>query len=127
MSPQRPIDGHSMIDLSIVIVSWNCRRHLDECLRSLRDTMRNPAEIIVVDNASTDGTVDMLEQHFPEVRVIRSQENLGFAKANNVGIRTSRGRYLALINPDVKLLSGCLERALAAIEAEPSIGVSGRR
>ena len=87
--------------------------------------MRNPAEIIVVDNASTDGTVDMLEQHFPEVRVIRSQENLGFAKANNVGIRTSRGRYLALINPDVKLLSGCLERALAAIEAEPSIGVLG--
>ena len=114
-----------MIPLSVVIVAWNCRRHLEECLLSLRDNAGMSAEIIVVDNASSDGTADMLRDRFPEVRLIQNDQNLGFATANNIGIRASHGRYLALINADVKVLDGCLERALAAIEAESSIGVVG--
>lgn len=114
-----------MIELSVVIVSWNCRRHLEECLLSLRNNTSVPAEIIVVDNASTDGTADMVRGSFPEVRFIQSPENVGFAKGNNIGIRASTGRFLALINADVKVLPACLERTLASIEAEPAIGVLG--
>jgi GT2 family glycosyltransferase len=125
IAPSGPIGDDLMIELSVIIVSWNCRNHLHECLMSLRENLQDPADIIVVDNASTDGTVEMLERHFPEVRVIQNQHNLGFAKANNIGISASRGRYLALINPDVKLLSGCLESALATVKAQPSIGVLG--
>jgi GT2 family glycosyltransferase len=114
-----------MIQLSIVIVSWNCRGHLEECLFSLRGQTPLHTEVIVVDNASNDGTAEMVREVFTEVQFIQNESNLGFAKANNIGIRASRGQFLALINADVKVLQGCLELTLAAMGAEPSIGVLG--
>jgi GT2 family glycosyltransferase len=111
--------------VSVIIVTWNCKTFIEECLKSLREHLHVPAEVIVVDNASTDGTPEMIEQRFPEVQLIRSGANLGFSKGNNLGIRRSRGRYLALINPDVKVLDGCFDRALEAIELDVSIGVIG--
>jgi GT2 family glycosyltransferase len=116
-----------MTELSIVIVTWNCRRFVEECLVSLRAHLRIPAEIIVVDNASTDGTAEMIQERFSEVRLISSDSNLGFARANNVGVKASRGRYVALINPDVSLLDGCIDRGLAEMESNPEIGILGPR
>lgn len=114
-----------MVDLSIIIVSWNCKPFLDGCLHSFREHLGMPAEVIVVDNNSSDGTAEMVKERYPEVKFVRSSENLGFARANNLGILVSTGRYLALINPDVKLLPGCIEGTLAALDSDHGIGVVG--
>lgn len=98
---------------SIVIVSWNAQRYLEECLTSLRAVRDMPIEIIVVDNASSDGTPEMVRQKFPEVSLIQNQENLGFSTGNNLGIARSRGRYLCLVNSDVNVLPGCLSELIA--------------
>src|SRR4051812_34014604 len=98
--------------VSVVIVTWNCRTFVEECLSSMRDHLHVSAEVIVIDNASTDGTVEMIREQFPDVVTIQSVRNLGFAAANNIGIAKARGQYLALINPDVKVIDGCFERAL---------------
>jgi GT2 family glycosyltransferase len=113
------------LELSVVIVTWNCRDFAAECLRSLETVRDIPFEVIVVDNASTDDTADMIAGLFPAVRLIRSANNLGFAKANNLGIQASVGRRVALINPDVVLLEGCVARALEVMASESSIGMLG--
>jgi GT2 family glycosyltransferase len=110
--------------VSIVIVAWNARQFTHDCLRSL-DGLTLSAEIIVVDNASTDGTPELVQELFPHVILIRNQANLGFAKANNIGIARSRGRYIGLVNSDVTVLPNCLERLVSHMEANPSIGVAG--
>src|SRR3954466_13035237 len=80
--------------------------HLSRAKTSLsKDVCRYPMEVIVVDNASSDGTQEMVERSFPSVRLIQNGENFGFAKANNIGVSLSIGRYLCLINSDVKVLS----------------------
>ncbi|MFA0744178.1 MAG: hypothetical protein LASZOEIN_000968, partial [Candidatus Fervidibacter sp.] len=91
--------------LSIVIVSWNVREDLRECLQSLvrsaeRRVQGGEIEIIVVDNASTDGTAKMVEREFPQVKLLVNSQNLGYTKANNIGINHSRGKYILLLNPD---------------------------
>ena len=114
--------------VSVVIVSWNARDFLAQCLNSLTaETCRYPMEIIVVDNASTDGSPECVERQFPQVRLIRNATNLGFAKANNIGIAQSRGRYLALINSDVKVLPNCLTRLVEYCEQHPEAGMAGPR
>src|SRR5205085_11975575 len=100
-----------MIQLSIVVVTWNCRKYLREFFESFRDLMNDPAvEVLVVDNASSDGTPELIAEEFPVVRLIRSGQNLGFAKANNVGLEQSKGELICLVNPDVKILPGCVEQ-----------------
>jgi O-antigen biosynthesis protein len=87
--------------LSIVIISWNVREDLRECLRSLwRNGEGLAMEVIVVDNASTDETAEMVRQEFPQVRLVVNERNLGYTKANNIGIRLSRGKFVLLLNPD---------------------------
>ena len=87
------------LDLSVIIVSWNARDYLLKCLKSLAYAQSKTAmEIIVVDNDSSDGSPEAVERDFPAVRLVRSGGNLGFARANNIGIRMSKGRYLALVN-----------------------------
>jgi GT2 family glycosyltransferase len=114
--------------LSIVIVTWNCMKFTEECLDSLRSYMHNPmAEIIVVDNASSDGTSELVRDCYPEVTFIQTGKNLGFAKGNNVGILRSTGEYIFLINPDVQVLNGCIEGMLAYMEKNPKIGLLGPR
>jgi GT2 family glycosyltransferase len=117
-----------MYDLSIIIVSWNAKNFLLQCLNSLRAQQSSLSlEIIVVDNASEDGSAEAVENDYPEVRLIKNDQNLGFAKANNIGIRRSQGRYLCLINSDVKLLGDCLLKLYQYIEKDPSIGILAPR
>ena len=113
--------------LSIVIVNYKQRDYTAQCLESLRAAA--PAldhEIILVDNASADGSADWLAEHYPEVRLIRSPENRGIAGGNNLGIRAARGRYVLLLNNDTLVQPGTLEEAVAYLEAHPDVaGVGG--
>jgi GT2 family glycosyltransferase len=121
--------GSSMVmDISIVIIGWNSKPYLEECLESLSvaPPLRS-MEVIVVDNASTDGSADMVESRFPQVKLIRSADNLGFAKANNLAIQQSCGRYVGLVNPDVKVLPGCLDALADYLDENPSVGNVGPR
>ena len=114
--------------VSVVIVSWNARHFLTQCLASLTpEVCRYPMEIIVVDNASTDGSPESVEQSFPHVRLIRNVDNFGFAKANNIGILAGQGRYFCLVNSDVKVLKNCLTVLVNYCEAHAEVGMVGPR
>jgi len=116
------------IDISVVIVGWNAEHYLDLCLQSLAQAPpRRSMEVLVVDNASTDGSVEMIEAKFPWVKLIKSNENLGFAKGNNVAIRQSQGRYVALVNPDVTVFPGCLDALADFMDQNPNAGNVGPR
>jgi GT2 family glycosyltransferase len=116
------------MDISVVIVGWNARHYLELCLESLADAPpRRTTEILVVDNASTDGSAEMIQTRFPHVKLIGSTENLGFAKGNNVAIRQCRGRYIALVNPDVIVLPGCLDALADFLDQNPKVGNVGPR
>jgi GT2 family glycosyltransferase len=111
-----------------VIVSFNTRDLLRECLLSVyRAAGSLRLQVIVVDNASTDGSPAMVEQEFPDVVVIRSAVNLGFGRANNLGFQSIRGRYAVLLNSDALLTPGSLESSVAHMEANPRAGVGGGR
>ncbi|MBN1788209.1 MAG: glycosyltransferase family 2 protein [Sedimentisphaerales bacterium] len=115
-----------MIDVSIIIVSWNARKYLIDCLNSLVETScKYTSEIIVVDNASTDGSAEAVASRFPQVILIENEDNFGFARANNIGIRQSHGRYVCLINSDVVVLPGCVERLIEYMDKNPSVGMTG--
>ncbi len=119
---------HLLTDVSIIIVGWNTRDFLRGCLQSLRDESGGvKSEVIVVDNASSDGSVEMIEREFPEVRVIRNAENRGFAAANNQGMAVASGRYVLLLNPDTRVLDRAVEKAVAFADAHPEAGVVGCR
>jgi len=118
----------SKVDVSIVIISWNTRQMLDQCIKSIYATTNNiKYEIIVVDNASTDGSPEAVEEQFPQVKLIRNKENLGFAKGNNIGMRASTGRYVCLVNSDVIVQNGCIEKLVEFMDANPSVGLAGPR
>jgi len=116
-----------MSDVSVIIVSWNTQQHLLNCLNSIRKSKNYTEEIIVVDNASTDGSCYAVESQFPQVRLIRNAENLGFAKANNVGVHESRGRYLCLVNSDIIVLDNCIGGLMKFMDENPSVGMAGPR
>lgn len=102
----------SGMDLSIIIVSWNVRDRLRECLASIRASVRNPAfttVVFVVDNASADGSAAMVAVEFPWVHLMTNAENRGFAAANNQAIRSATGEFVLLLNPDMRVLPGTLE------------------
>jgi len=115
-----------MLDLSVVIVNWNTRSLLEKCLESvLAQAEEISMEVFVVDNASTDGSPEMVCSRFPRVRLLVNETNQGFAKANNRALRLSRGRVIALINPDTVLMDGCLKNMLAFMDAHPEVGAAG--
>ncbi|MGA2278638.1 MAG: glycosyltransferase family 2 protein [Terracidiphilus sp.] len=115
-------------DVSIVIVSFNTRDVLRDCLLSVYREKRNiRVQVIVVDNASCDGSVAMIEQEFPDVVLVRSSVNLGFGPANNVGFQSASGRYIVLLNSDALLTERSLELSVACMDANPSAGLGGGR
>jgi GT2 family glycosyltransferase len=115
-----------MKELSIVIVSWNCRDYLRECLDSLGNFRnRSDVEIIVVDNASEDGIPEMVRGRYPDVTLVETGENLGFPKGTNVGLRRSIGKYVALVNPDVRVLDQCIEKMIVYMEGHQRVGLLG--
>jgi len=114
--------------VSVIIVSWNAREYLRQCLDSLTAKVcRYPMEIIVVDNASHDGSPECVSRDYPQVRLIQTGANLGFAKGNNVGIKAATGRYLCLVNSDVKVLPDCISRLVDFCEQRPEVGMAGPR
>ena len=114
-------------EISVIIVSWNARSFLEECLDSLSRGITRTHEVIVVDNASTDGSPEMVTERFPWVILIQTGENLGFSKGNNIGINRSRGKYLALVNSDVNVLPDCLDQLAAFLDEQRDVGMVGPR
>ncbi len=114
--------------LSIIIVNWNTGALLCECLRSIaRETPDLPHEIIVVDNASTDGSADLVRRESPAVRLIESGANRGYAGGNNLALPAVRGAFIALLNPDTRIEDRALERLVAFLRARPQAGAVGPR
>lgn len=115
-------------NVSVVIVSWNAKKYLEQCLQSvLSCSDAATTEIIVVDNASSDGSPEHVKEKYPSVKLICNSDNLGFAKANNIGINHSHGKYLFLINSDVIVYPNCFNSLVTYIESQPQIGVLGPR
>jgi len=114
--------------LDIVVVSYHCRSLLRDCLNSLSAfPPAGGARIWVVDNASADGTVEMVREKFPEVELIASDENLGFSKANNLAIARGSAPFVLALNPDTLMTEGALDQMLELMEQRPEIGISGCR
>jgi GT2 family glycosyltransferase len=117
-----------MSRISVIIVSWNAVRHLRNCLQSIRDHGDGMVrEVIVVDNCSSDGSPEMVAAEFPEVILVHSSSNLGFAKANNMGIARARGEHMALVNSDVLLHPGCFRELVKHMDRDPEVGLLGPR
>jgi GT2 family glycosyltransferase len=116
-----------MTRLSIVIVTYNSIDHIDACLAALtRHPPRRDHEIVVVDNASPDGTAAAIRRRWPSIRVIDAGTNLGFARASNVGIRATSGDGILLLNPDTEVQAGAIDALVAAL-ADPTVAVAGPR
>jgi len=114
--------------LSICIVNWNTRDDLRRCLASLpAGASAVSLETFVVDNASSDDSVRMVAQEFPQVRVIENPENQGFARANNLAIREAHGDYVLLLNPDTLVQPGAFDRLVEGMEAHPRAGIGGAK
>jgi GT2 family glycosyltransferase len=112
--------------ISVIIVSWNAKAYLLECLESIRrQSMSGELEVIVVDNASSDGSPQAVRHNFPAVKLICNGGNDGFARGNNIGIGASTGDYLFLINSDVVVSEGCFEKLTRHMDAHPEIGILG--
>lgn len=116
------------VDLSIIVVNWNTCELLAQCLQSLEDTIRDSSyEVWVVDNGSSDGSVEMVRERFPRTHLIVNMENVGFARANNQAIDCCRGRYLLLLNSDTKVLPGALGELVRFMDDHRGAGVAGAR
>lgn len=112
--------------ISVVIVSYNAREELDACLSSVYERSPPPElEVIVIDNASTDGSAAMVRERFPRVTVLESSDNLGFARASNVAWRRARNPLVLFLNSDTSVPKGALERMADKMERDPEIGALG--
>src|SRR5687768_13513466 len=117
------------MDVSILIISYNTRQLTLRCLRSVYEQTREVSfEVIVCDNASSDGSADAISREFPQVQLVALAENVGFARANNmIAQQEARGKYLLLLNPDTEILEGAVQKAVAFAEGKPDAGVVGGR
>jgi len=112
--------------VSTVVVSFNTRDHLLSCLASLEASLV-PVEVIVVDNASRDGSADAVAERFPATRLVRNAENAGFARASNQGLALARAPYVLLLNSDAEVRPGAVEAMVALLEARPRVAAVGPR
>jgi len=116
------------MNLSIIVVDWNTSDLLAQCIESVYAHQLGGAfEVFVVDNASTDGSAQMMRERFPWVRLIENKENVGFARANNQAIRQSSGSYVLLLNPDTEVQPGTLETLVRFMDGHPEAGAAGAR
>ena len=114
-----------MVDLSIIIVSWNAKEYLLGCVESICDTGAKGWEIIVADNGSIDGSGREAKETFPFIQVIQNRENLGFAKAVNQGLQKASGRYVLLLNPDTRVKNGAIEQLVSFMDRCSDAGIAG--
>ena len=108
--------------VSVVLLNWNGQQVVEECLKSLQKQTYSPLEVIVVDNASTDGSAELVKKGFPEVKLIVNKTNLGFGGGNNVGIRVSQGKYVMMLNNDTRLDPKCIEELKGSLEKDQRYG-----
>jgi O-antigen biosynthesis protein len=121
-----PHPPESPLSLSVVIVNYNVRNLLENCLHSLFSSLESiPSEVLVVDNCSDDGSVDMVRSRFPQVRVFENDRNLGFAKANNIALAEARGSMIWLLNPDTLVQEDTARVMLRFFEDNPDVGMAG--
>lgn len=113
--------------VSAIIVSYNVRKLLLDTLHSLFAQTAVSVEAIVVDNASRDGSADAVEAQFPQVKLVRQRDNPGFGRGNNIGFHHAVGRFILLLNPDVILDSGCVDRLTDFLLVHPEVGAVGPR
>ena len=114
--------------LSIIIVNWNAGHLLKDCLESIyRNIIKINCEIFVVDNASTDGSLEMVRKEFPQVKLVENKSNLGFAKANNQAINKSKGMYILLLNPDTIVQKDAFQNMIEFMNTHPEAGVAGSK
>jgi GT2 family glycosyltransferase len=115
------------MDLSFVIVSYNTSDLIGTCLSSVTAADDVSKEVFVVDNASTDGSVDLIRNNFPSVCLVANAKNKGFAAANNQVLPHCRGRYIFFLNPDTEVMSGAFREAITYMDAMPHIGLAGTK
>lgn len=114
--------------LSIVIICWNDLKVIGDCLKSIFDQdYRLDYEVIVSDNGSTDESVDYIRRHYPKVRIVENNANLGFARGNNAGIRVTVGQYVLILNPDTIVHKGALDNWIEYADRHPEAGAFGCR
>lgn len=114
------------MDVSVIIVNYNTNKLLDDCLKSIEDNTKDiHYEVIVVDNASSDDSVNMIHNKYPWVKLIESKENLGFGKANNLGYKYSTGRNIFLLNSDTLLIENSIKTLSDVLDSDRSIGSVG--
>lgn len=117
-----------MPDLSIIIVNYNVRQYLLDCLQSIKDNCRDlDYEVIVVDNASSDSSAEAVRAKYPDIKLIANDKNHGFAWANNQGYEMSKGEYILLLNPDTIIKPGAVQTVLQFIKDTPDAGLAGCR
>src|SRR5262245_47023704 len=117
-----------MIDLSLVIVSWNVRSFLAGCLDTIKAHIGDlNLEVIVVDSGSTDDTVDLLRAGYPWVRLLAQSENIGFTRGCNLGLAAAQGRHIMLLNPDTEISDDVLSRLVRYLDEHPDVGIVGPR
>ena len=115
-----------MLDLSVIIVNWNTSDLLAKCLRCVESTVQRVSyETWVVDNASTDGSVDMLRRDFPDVKLIANSQNVGFARANNQAMAVAAGRYVLLLNSDAFVKDNTIDEMVRFMDEHPDAGLAG--
>lgn len=115
-----------MMHLSIIIVNYNTKKLLEDTIQAVIDTMALIRyEIIVVDNDSCDGSIELVKKKYSHVKLIENKDNLGFPKANNIGIKKALGRYILLLNSDTKVLGHCIEKCLEYMDMNFDIGALG--
>jgi GT2 family glycosyltransferase len=114
------------MQLSIIILNYNVRYFLEQCILSVQEAIAAiEAEIIVVDNNSSDESVLMMQEKFPEVTLIQNKENFGFPKGNNIGFRQAKGNYICILNPDTVVAEDTFTKILAFAERQPNLGIIG--
>ncbi len=121
------VELHANVDVSVIIISWNTRELLRDCLKSIQQSNTVRIEIIVVDNHSSDGSPEMVAQEFPDVRALCNSENRGFAAANNQAMTLARGRYVLLLNSDTRILDDAIAKSVSFADNHPEAAVVGCR
>jgi GT2 family glycosyltransferase len=114
------------MQLSVIILNYNVRYFLEQCVASVQEALTNiDSEIIVVDNHSSDDSCEMIQSRFPNVKLIKNNSNLGFPKGNNIGVAQAKGDYICILNPDTVVAEDTFEKMLAFAEKQENLGIVG--